>query len=64
MMSLLHDDLLYAFLDGRHTALMDNKREAETFLFHYCMKLAPNKTLAKAFHEAYTETIQNKHRIE
>jgi hypothetical protein len=50
------EELLYARLDGRHTA-MESKRKAEEFLYLYTTKLAPNKIIAREFMDAYKDYI-------
>jgi hypothetical protein len=49
------EELLYAELDGKHTAMMEDEKRSLDFLYVYTGKLAPNKTIAKAFQAAYAK---------
>jgi hypothetical protein len=49
------EELLYAELDGRHTAMMEDEKRAIDFLYAYTTKLAPNITIAKTFQAAYAK---------
>jgi hypothetical protein len=49
------EELLYAELDGKHTAMMEDEKRAIDFLYVYTGKLAPNKTIAKTFQVAYAK---------
>lgn len=49
------EDLLYAELDGRHTAMIENEKRALDFLIAYTTNLAPNITIAKTFQAAYAK---------
>lgn len=49
------EELLYAELDGKHTAMMEDEKRAIDFLYAYTTKLAPNITIAKAFQTAYAK---------
>ena len=49
------EDLLYAELDGKHTAMIENEKRALDFLLAYTTNLAPNITIAKTFQAAYAK---------
>jgi hypothetical protein len=49
------EELLYAELDGKHTAMMEDEKRSLDFLYVYTGKLAPNKTIAKTFQVAYAK---------
>lgn len=46
-------ELLYARLDGKHSAMQENEEKALDFLFTYMTKLAPNGKVAEAFRVAF-----------
>jgi hypothetical protein len=49
------EELMYASLDGKHTAMMEDEKRAIDFLYAYTTKLAPNITIAKTFQVAYAK---------
>ena len=47
------EELMYAALDGRHTAMIEDEKRALDFLYAYTTKLAPNIKIAKTFQVAF-----------
>ena len=46
---------MYASLDGRHTAMIEDEKRSLDFLYAYTTKLAPNIRIAKTFQVAYAK---------
>ena len=49
------EELMYASLDGRHTAMIEDEKRSLDFLYAYTTKLAPNIKIAKTFQIAYAK---------
>lgn len=47
------EELLYARLDGKHTAMIEDEKRSLDFLYTYTTKLAPNIKIAKTFQVAF-----------
>jgi hypothetical protein len=50
-------ELFYAYLDGKHTAMLD-KNTAENFLYLYSVRHASSKQAAYKFIEGYRDMVQ------
>lgn len=50
-------ELFYAYLDGKHTAMLD-KNTAENFLYLYSVRHAPSKQAAYKFIEGYRDVVE------
>lgn len=49
------EELMYARLDGKHTAMIEDEKRALDFLYAYTTNLAPNIKIAKTFQAAYAK---------
>lgn len=49
------EELLYARLDGKHTAMDKNEQKALNFFYSYTTNLAPNKIIAKTFQAEFAK---------
>jgi hypothetical protein len=50
-------ELFYAYLDGKHTAMLERSK-AELFLYLYSVKFASSKETAYKFIEGYRNMVQ------
>jgi len=55
--SLKEQELFYAYLDGKHTAMLPYS-EGQEFLYRYSISYAPSKEAAYRFIEGYRNMVK------